>query len=937
MNSLPHTPRFVDGPADAPALVGALHRWVAATDHGADPLLDALLHVAARYGEILANGLDSAPDLHLDAMARLMRPPRRPQVAATTMLAFDAAPGGGRTAVVVPAHTRVAGDPLPGESAAVVFETIEDLTLVRAAIARAVLVDAGHLHGEDVGALFGAPAAAVSPTVPVALHLASPSAFGLEGLRRIELQLALAAPAASASSVDWGIEDGDDFVPLQVAEDTTQGLMRDGRVVLAAPAAGWPASARQGVVARWLTARWRAVGASVVPRVRVARIGVAAECAIAPRPPEQIWGDAGPIDAGKEFAPMGLRPRYASSWYLQSTAFAEEGSIVTLDLEIANPVDATPRIVGARIPEPVSGAGQPRLRWEILTDRGYVPIDVGGRDETKSLLESGRLSFTVPPGVVSLPLGGVRAPTVRVTLEGGRYEPSVPRKLPYEDKDDSSPPYIRRVAISASLRTNDLKVEHIVSQGALCTRLHAASVPFDLFVTPDVAGASLYLGFQGPALKDAGPQHLQWLAVPTASALSGIHRTTPAPAVRWQSCGPGGWHDLAVADGSAGFTRKGLIRLDVPDMTQRWPLSDLDAKGDCWWLRVSWPAEATLPALLALNAVAARQTERVRNEVLGSGSHRPGQVLRALRTPIVGGVQLEVKDEAGRWMPWREVEELSACGGRDEVFTLDRIDGTVRFGNGRHGRIPPVGTGNIRLARYDTGGGRHGNLPPLAIHKMRTAIPGVAGVRNPVAAAGGADAIDPTRTRWEAWSWLRHRDQAICADDYADLARLASPDVAKAWTIAGEDPWPTESTGHVRIIVIPDGPADRPWPSPELLETIQASLAVRRPPAVTLTVSGPRYVSVAVRALVRMAAGESAQEVTIAAERAMANFLHPAAGNRGRGWPPGRRPRRSDLLGVLGETPGVEGVNALQLDVEAAPSDEPCIVSPGEITVEIVR
>jgi hypothetical protein len=64
---------------------------------------------------------------------------------------------------------------------------------------------------------------------------------------------------------------------------------------------------------------------------------------------------------------------------------------------------------------------------------------------------------------------------------------------------------------------------------------------------------------------------------------------------------------------------------------------------------------------------------------------------------------------------------------------------------------------------------------------MRSAIPYVESAINWVPATGGQDAGDPRQAPSGASAWLRHRDRAICASDYADLARAASRDVARAW------------------------------------------------------------------------------------------------------------------------------------------------------------
>ena len=77
----------------------------------------------------------------------------------------------------------------------------------------------------------------------------------------------------------------------------------------------------------------------------------------------------------------------------------------------------------------------------------------------------------------------------------------------------------------------------------------------------------------------------------------------------------------------------------------------------------------------------------------------------------------EVQDESGNtvefWIKWRVINNLLEASKDDrcyEVITNESGRTEIRFGDGRHGAIPPAGEGNIR-ARYREGAGRAGNIP----------------------------------------------------------------------------------------------------------------------------------------------------------------------------------------------------------------------------------
>jgi len=57
---------------------------------------------------------------------------------------------------------------------------------------------------------------------------------------------------------------------------------------------------------------------------------------------------------------------------------------------------------------------------------------------------------------------------------------------------------------------------------------------------------------------------------------------------------------------------------------------------------------------------------------------------------------------------WQQVISLAEAGADDRVYELDRESGSVRFGDGEHGRLPP--TGSTVQATYRYGSGQDGNM-----------------------------------------------------------------------------------------------------------------------------------------------------------------------------------------------------------------------------------
>lgn len=939
----PSTPLLIDSPRSAPAIAQALDRLLAREGFGpggSDPLRDALVHIAARYGEIVTQCLNAAPERHLQAFAALLGGQPRPAEAASVALSFKPAAGRGGAPVVVPMHTRVAGPPATGSGEPVVFETQADLELVRAEVVSALYADAGHRSLTD---LHASPAD-TWPVTP-ALHIGLPAAFGVAGLQQLRVQLGAASPSAWACS--WAVTGPKGAQPLIVERDTTAGLSHSGEVLLTAPP-DWPASTVDGIESQWLTLQLRPPEGAADETLAPPRLSSLAVTSIAATPPQPLAAacqDGAPLDISKDAFPFSERPRFGSVFQLLSPAFGEPGAHVDIDIHLTNPANAT----AAPLP-PVSLEGRPTVAWEISTASGFRALSA--RDGTHALTQDGTLRFTVPADVAPVTLAGQRGPWLRARLASGHYGldtaaggVAVPRA-----------PAIKSLSVRSTLERGPLAAQWLVAQGALSfVRLDPAlPAPADAFPSADVAGPALYLALAAAPGAPAGPagvlkagSTLHWHVCPAPAApplAVGDEPDAGAAAPVWQVLTASGWRDAALRDATAGLTRAGIVQLTLPAAPAAWPGSRFDPGGQWAWLRIVWPDQAGRPPeRLTLNCVEARHTQRLRNEVVGSSNGRSDQVFHALRTPLIGDVQLQVREllgeaEAGDlWVDWHETDDLTTADAAARVFTLDRGTGALRFGDGRHGRIPPLGANNIRLREYRTGGGAAGNVPVRSLAQLRSALPAVESVSNPAAAAGGIDADDPLRVRGHASAWLRHRDRAVCADDYADLAQRASPEVARAHCVAGRDLAATTADGQdaggaVSVIVIPQGDAPAPQPGLALLASVKQYLDARRAPGGRLTVVGPRYARVQVQAAVVAEAGESPHAVAAACEQAVARFLHPLTGGAdGRGWALNQRPHRSDLHALLAALDGVALVRGLRLALDAPAA--PWLVCAGTIVI----
>ncbi|MEA2142275.1 MAG: hypothetical protein QOI64_705, partial [Solirubrobacteraceae bacterium] len=130
--------------------------------------------------------------------------------------------------------------------------------------------------------------------------------------------------------------------------------------------------------------------------------------------------------------------------------------------------------------------------------------------------------------------------------------------------------------------------------------------------------------------------------------------------------------------------------------------------------------------------------------------------------------------------PWHPRSDLLASAGDAAEFVAEVEDdgsATLRFGDGTHGRRPERDT--AFAATYRIGNGRAGNVGAGAIAHIATAAGGLAGVENPLPAAGGTDPESAEAVRRDAPEAFLIQERAVTADDYARMTER-SPQVQRA-------------------------------------------------------------------------------------------------------------------------------------------------------------
>lgn len=707
--------------------------------------------------------------------------------------------------------------------------------------------------------------------------------------------------------------------------------------------------------------------------------------------PELGFHKTTPVDVTMDFYPFGEQPVFNDAFYIACEGAlvqpdARVSTTINISLELRNPPGSTPPI------PVVSMAGKPKVVWEIFNGNAWEviltsPEEASPLSFTKDGLNKDIVTLPLLPHMQSTLVAGEEKHWLRIRLVGGDFGKAATYTLidPNDHKKGYqltpatyTPPVVKSMTFSVdtpdeSETTPESEPEPVTASACWAYNAHTYvdctaiatkndNTTFRPFTTMADREPALYLGLDQPLAPRPYAIYLQ--VEPPQPEEVAAHMLTAktdeaAPQVVWEYAGKDGWQPLDVVDDTKTFRQRGLLQFIGPEDFQ----AREHAGEQCYWLRARWQAgDFVFPPQLRrvlLNTTWASQASTSRDEILGSGNGNPDQVFTLAQTPVQPGQHLIVRertmpsaaeqaallaqeetdaitvtlDDAGQseeiWIRWHAVPDLHASGPRDRHYTIDRLRGEVRFGNGQQGMIPPVGQNNIRMAEYRYGGGARGNRATNTIVELKSSVPYIDNVRNHEPSTGGADQESLTRVKARGPARLRHRDRAVTAQDLEDLAYAASPEVARVRAIEPffnpNQLWvdPTTKSGDTDnhravkggergLVIVPHSDQPRPTPSLSLLERVRTTLLKQSTPTANLWVAGPEWVQVTVSAQVVPSSLAAADAVVGQATRALNNYLHPLTGGAsGDGWPFGGIPRQSALFGLLEALDGIDHVRTL--------------------------
>jgi hypothetical protein len=926
----------------------------------------ALLDVLARYQSLLNIGASGLPERNLLALLDTLALPLLSAQAARAPVVFQLNPDSAVDVTLSsdsqlaaqlppPPPSPLAGAPA-GSPAPVLFFTEQTVTLARAKLASLYSVAPGSDSFADHTASLTEGFTVFGDMKPTehAIYLGHDRLFKLGGYSiTLLLQCTLDASPQKPLDIHWQYLSEAGWITLQHAEeeDTTRGLTQDGQIALRLNCG--PDAKKEtfnGRTTYWLR------GTLNTPVIRgenmrhnpltINDLRVRVKFKKDNLLPEAAFADGIALDVSKDFHPFGLQPTSFSTFYIASgEAFQRGGARVHIDVKL-------------------SKKGKPKnalkLQWEYYGNNGWqelgVEPDAIGPDAYKfdvspqSKIPTRRISFNCPADWQESQVNGAKNRWLRVRITSGSYSatqnvPVVPGGGTIPVTVNTAAPVVSKLTLSYSYITDPERLDHCLTSNDFRFEDHTEDArwpdrSFDPFWPVSDDQPALHFGFN---------QRLPSGLVSLYVLVPGAEEQVPgsASAFTWEYWTLNGWMQLGVRDETNGLRQSGMVQfIGPPDAIAAPGLG-----GDTWRIRARLKdsvAIAEFPVSgLWLNSAWVSHRVRIEQEMLGIADGTPRQALRFVHSPVLAGENIEIREWAGSgegwqlvarqvpeadlryerdplsnkitvaWVRWHERPHLYDALPGDRVFVLERATGLIRFGNGTQGMIPPAGSRIV--ANYLSGGGLAGNVPRNTITQLRSAVPFVANVTNPVAAAGGADGELLAALGKRGPQHLRHRDRAITTADIEWIARDASPEVARARCLAITGPAGHAQRGWITVIVVPLTSESRPWPSAELQRRVAEYLRARVPATVVrrLQVIEPNYIALNVSAEIVPVDPNAAAMVEARLRENLNHFLHPLTGGPdGNGWGFGESAHLSNIAAVIEDTDGVDYARDIRLFVD---------------------
>jgi hypothetical protein len=895
-----------------------------------------LVELMAWMMEMIIYRLNRVPDKNYIKFMELMGIRLKTPQPAVTWLVFQPAEGSEEELMpLIEANTKVSG--VDSEGNTVTFETVDPMNLNHSRLT-GVFSRINERYRDNSEPVISGEAATpidlfeVSDEIPHVLYISDPdlAKAGDDFYFCISTSLDM---AISPLRTRWSYWDGETWRQVVPELDETVGFSKSGAVKFP----GMPGITErefQGYTGFWLRVELTGYAGAPLPQFEHFKkfLEIKREAGIMPDTGFFSSKDMPfmPVLFEGLIMPFGREGTEGDTLYIGSDVFAVKGAPVIMQIELADIYK----------PSSAEDLGDLKIGWEYYSQKGeWLRLGESsptgtqyGRsfvDRSEAFTKSAAVTFRVPKDIAPLEMGGEIKHWIRISILQGNYG----------EKKDKNPPVCQHILLNYKdkpekclyyITYNDFTYRDI-------TPLYDSMELFAPFTPVNLQSPELFLAFD-----QRFSNRLHGIYFPLEE------QDEKGPGVRWEYYHAEGWKVLnLVEDQTQDLTCRGLVKFMGPPDWQTHPHFGKEA----YWLRIRWLGEPGpyLPTLrnIHLNAVKAINAVSHKDEILGSGNGQPFQGFSFTLAPILPGprimvrelesnIQQEIEDfresvdqeiveetdpHTGEicalWVVWEEQPNFYQSHRDSRHYILDVHKGEVTFGDGIMGKMPPIGSENIKCQVYYTGGGTGGNMGQDTVTTLEDPIAFIDRVTNPYHAVGGTDAEMLEQAKLRAPWELKHRQRAVTKEDFERFALDASGEVARVHVRA-------DDRGIVNIMIVPhghEGDRGKPEASPDLCRKVKEYIDRHRLITTRIEILGPTYVDFVLHAEVVLLPRQShlAQQKRQEIADAVRDFFHPLTGEmKGQGWPMGRSVHISELYYIIENVSGVDYVSKLMLNNQPA-------------------
>jgi len=779
-----------------------------------------VVELMAWMTEMIIYRLNRVPDKNYIKFMELMGIRLKPPTPATTWLVFRPAAGAEADLMPqIPKNTHVSGVDSNGHT--ITFETVEPLNLNHSFLTGVYARINERYRESTQQVISGAAATAidlfdVKDEVPHVLYLSSPDLVKASDNFYFCISTGLAADIPPLS-IRWSYWDGDGWRQVVPGRDDTVGFSQSGAI-------RFPAMPDiierefQGYTGFWLRAELSGYNGEALPQFDHFKkfLEIKREAGILPETGFFSSKDMPFMSVLFEghIMPFGKEGKEGDTLYIGSDVFSVKDAPVSLQIELANIYK----------PSTAEDLAELRVCWEYYSQKGeWVRLGISAPtgtleanwsfvDHSEAFTKSAAVTFKVPNDTAPQDINGEIKHWIRISVLQGNYG----------EEKKKNPPVCQNILINYKDMPANFK--HYITYNDFTYRditpLYDTLELFAPFIPVSRRNPELFFAFDQ---KFSNKLHHIYFSLEEQE-----QKGPPAKCEYYHS---GGWKLLAGAeDQTRNFTGRGLMKLIGPPDWEPCTLFGQEA----YWLRIHWFGEPGpyLPKLRCahLNAVKAINAVSHKDEILGSGNGQPFQQCSFTLAPILPGPRIMVKEldsniqqeiehfKAGveqeiveetdpdtgeiiaLWVVWEERQNFFLSKRGDRHYILDVYKGRVTFGDGIMGKIPPMGSQNIKCQVYYTGGGTCGNMGQDTITNLEDPIPFIERVTNPYRALGGTDAEMLEQAKLRAPWELKHRQRAVTKEDFERFALDATAEVARVHVRVDDQ-------GIINIMIVPHGHA----------------------------------------------------------------------------------------------------------------------------------